>query len=170
MRDDSQRWAPPRDRILDIVVPGVTIKAINLPRLTLLSGPRVLQKAALPLVGWPEVATAESYAICLRRDRVLEVNGPERQEGWDSETDLAVSDVTDAYAQMDITGVSAVSLLNRGTELDLGTPSRSVSRLLFGFGAFIYRFGDENSYRLHVASSHDEALWHALKDAARHLT
>ena len=170
MRDDSQRWAPPRDRSAEITAPELTIRALDLTRLTLLSGPRALSSTSLPLVDWPGLARGENYAISLRRDRVMEVNGPERPEGWDTKQNLAISDVTDAYSQVDITGPNAIALLNRGTELDLAIPSRSAARLLFGLGVFLYRHGQEDRFRLHVSAAHDEALWNALNDAAQHLT
>ncbi|MEO0752010.1 MAG: hypothetical protein AAFY25_09410 [Pseudomonadota bacterium] len=170
MRDDSQRWAPPRDPADEITAPGVTIKPRALDRLTLLSGPRVLRQTELPLIAWPDVGFGDTYALSLRRDRVLEVNGPARADGYDADTGLAVSTVTDAYAQVDLFGPNALCLLNRGTDLDLATPSRSAARLLFGFGVVLYRHSAPETFRIHVASSHDDALWQALKDASRHLT
>lgn len=170
MRDDSQRWAPPRDRKSDITAPGLTIKTLSVERLILLSGPRALQQTELPLIDWPTVGQGPAYALTLRRDRVLEVNGPARAEGWNTEAGLAISDATDAFTQIELSGANALPLLNRGTDLDINTPSRSVARMLFGLGVFVYRHSGSNSFRIHVASGHDEALWHALQDAAKHLS
>ena len=169
MRDDRQRWAPPRDRTAHVTAPGLTITPVTVERLTLLSGPMARQQTSLPLVEWPGLALKDSYALSLRRDRVLEVNGPAHQDGWDGARGLAVSTVTDGYAQVEISGANALSLLNRGADLDLGTPSRSVARLLFGLAVFLYRHGEEDTYRVHVSAGHADALWHALDAAAMHI-
>lgn len=170
MRDDSQRWAPPRDRGVEVTAPGITIRSLDIARLTLISGPAALNATKLALADWPGVVEGDNYAISLRRDRILEVNGPAQPDGWDADQNLAISDVTDAYAHVEITGPAALPLLNRGTELDPNNPSRSAVRLLFGMGVFLYRHGHSDTYRIHAGSAQDEALWHALTDAAKHLT
>ena len=170
MRDDSKRWPPPRDPSEVIEAPGLSIKKLSVERLILLSGPRALHQTKLPLAEWPGIQTGDSLALVLRRDRVIEVNGPTRADGWDSKAALATSDVTDGYAQVELSGANALNLLRRGTELDPKTPSRSTARLCFGLVVSLYRFGDENTFRMQVSSAQDEALWHALKDAAAHLS
>ncbi|MEO0750018.1 MAG: hypothetical protein AAFZ10_16785 [Pseudomonadota bacterium] len=170
MRDDSKRWPVPRDPGDVIEAPGLSVKKLHVSQLTLLSGRRALHQTKLPLVAWPDVVTSDSLAVVLRRDRVMEVNGPVRTDGWDNTEYLAISDVSDAYAQVELTGENALSLLRRGTELDPKIPSRSTARLCFGLGVSLYRIRDDTTFRLHVASAHDEALWHALSDAAKHLS
>ncbi|MEM6589631.1 MAG: hypothetical protein AAF641_14385 [Pseudomonadota bacterium] len=170
MRDDSQRWAPPRDRVVEVTASGIAIRSFDIARLTMISGTRALTATQLAIADWPNTVEGDSYAISLRRDRILEVNGPARPDGWDADQNLAICDVTDAYTQVEITGPAALSLLNRGTELDPNTPSRSAARLLFGLGVFLYRHGHFDTYRIHAGSAQDEALWHALTDAAKHLT
>ncbi len=170
MRDDSQRWVPPRDRAVAVTAPGITVRSVDIARFTLISGPRALSETRLAIADWPGIVEGDSYAISLRSDRILEVNGPARQDGWDADQNLAISDVTDAYRHIEIAGPAALSLLSRGTELDPNNPSRSAARLLFGLGVFLYRHGNSDTYRLHTGSAEDEALWHALTDAAKHLT
>lgn len=169
MRDDSQRWPPLRDARQGIDAPGLAIKEIGLERLTLLSGPRAMQQTSLPLISWPDMTKADRYALCLRRDRILEVNGPTRTDGWDNENTLAISDVTDSHTVLQLSGPNAQPLLNRGTELDIRTPSRSTARLIFGFEAILHQHSDKNTFRLHVSASHGEALWNALHDISQHL-
>lgn len=169
MRDDAKKWPALRDTAQEIIAPELCIKTVHADRLKLLSGTAARRQTNLDLIEWPGMAKAKSYALSLRRDRVLEVNGPDRVEGWDASENIAVSDVTDAYTQVELTGRGAFQLLCRGAELDLQTPSRSVSRLLFGLSAFLYRHDNDQTYRIHVAASQDEALWHALHDASRHL-
>ncbi|MEO0372819.1 MAG: hypothetical protein AAF231_15290 [Pseudomonadota bacterium] len=170
MRDDSQRWAPPRDRTVEISAPGVRLRALDITRLTLISGRRACDATDLPFAAWPDLTSGDSYAIVLRRDRILEVNGPERPDGWDSKACLAISDATAAYCSVELSGPNAHALLNRGTDLDLATPSRSAARLLFGLGVFLYRHDGADTYRIHTGTAQDEALWHAISDAACHLS
>ncbi|NIZ13037.1 hypothetical protein [Phaeobacter sp. HF9A] len=56
--------------------------------------------------------------------------------------------------------------LRRGSEVSLEVPSASVARALFGLGVFLYRFGDEHRFRVHVAQSQAEPLLKSLKAMA----
>jgi len=158
MRDDSRKWKVPPDYAQPLAGDGVTVTRVWPARQVLISAPDALARIAA--TGWPEVARGDAYALCLRRDRVLEVNGPARDEGWDGTQ--AVTEVSDAYAVFHIEGPQALALCRRGTELSLAQPSRSVARQMFGFPAFLYRWGGEDSYRLHVPRAHGQALWQRL--------
>lgn len=71
------------------------------PRQTIVSGTSVLHHfddTLGPAIGWPEIADGPSYAIALRRDRVLPVNGPGLADGWDDEAEHAISDMSGGYA------------------------------------------------------------------------
>lgn len=168
MRDDSHRWTPPRAPDAQIAGGDVTLRTVPGLRQTLISGPRVLRDVTVPLVEWPTVADGAHYALSLRRDRVLAVGGPERADGWDSARGWAVSDVSDGYAVLDLQGEGAFEVICRGTEISLEQPSRSVSRLFFGIGAIVYRYGSETEFRIHVASGQSEAMWHSLRMAMGH--
>ncbi len=167
MRDDSGKWdrLPPVDAVID--APGVVIRRVAVVRQVLISGPDVLAQVDGPMVEWPGVVEAESYALSLRRDRVLWVNGPEMAEGWDAARNWAVSDVSDGYEVIEIAGTGALALLCRGAEVSLDQPSRSVARLLFGLGAFLYRAGDVQTYRAHVGRAQAAAFWKALEARLR---
>lgn len=166
MRDDTGRWDAPRaDQPLD--ADGVSLRPARIVRQVLVSGRHALRRTALPLVEWPNVAAPrDGLALCLRRDRVLEVDGPARTDGWDGEAGLAVSDVTDGLAVFDLGGPRAFDILRRGTEIGLDRPSRSVARVLFGLDVLIYRT-DEDVFRLHVPRAAAEALRGFVDAAAR---
>jgi len=165
MRDDSARWDAPRKVSAVWKRDAVSIREITLPRLTLISGADVL--ADHPnAIGWPAIASGDSYTLCLRRDRVLEVGGPDRPEGWDSATGRAISDLNGGEAVFEVTGPNALPFLTRGAELDLTAPSRSALRGLFGMAATLYRYGAEDQFRLHVSLARGQAMWHALVSTA----
>ncbi|MEQ8293354.1 MAG: hypothetical protein RIA08_14210 [Roseovarius sp.] len=167
MRDDTALWDAPRDPAAPIDLGKAKLTRVQLTRQTLVSGPNVLQQTDLPLVDWPGAAPAGAYAAILRRDRVLLVNAPEAPDGWNDTAQQATSDVTDAYTVFDLTG-DALPFLQRGAEITPDIPSRSVARLLFGLGVFLYRLDDGTTYRLHVPRAHAEALIQHFEKAASH--
>ncbi|KAB7613520.1 hypothetical protein F9L33_13095 [Amylibacter sp. SFDW26] len=163
MRNDTARWPEPRSSEL-IELDGLTITPVTLDRQVLVSGTNALSKETLPLVTWPEVESAASYALAVRRDRVLRVNGPAVIDGWDEDAELAISDVSDGYRVFDIRCHDMDALLGYGGEVALSLPSRSVARLWFGFGTFIYRI-NENVLRIHVVDYQADAMIDALVSA-----
>ncbi|MCP4070967.1 MAG: hypothetical protein GY742_04400 [Hyphomicrobiales bacterium] len=168
MRDDSTRWAAASgyDRP-DININGLQISVIRPWRQTLISGPISkslelgYQKRA---VGWPEIAKGKNYAIRMRRDRIMLINGPAIEDGWHKDKGLAVSDMSDACAVIQLEGVLADSVLKRGTELDIGIPSGSVVRVFHGFETFIYRWQSKDIFRLHIQFGYLESIWLLLQN------
>ncbi|GAW35008.1 hypothetical protein RA2_02066 [Roseovarius sp. A-2] len=165
MRDDSEKWDVPQP--IDCVhkANGITLAPATLSRQVLFSGPSVLAQTEQPIASWPDIVAAHSYALSIRRDRVLQVNGPAASEGWHGDTCQAVTDASDAYAVFDISGERSLEVLKRGAELSLDVPSKSVARILFNLGVFLYRYEAETKFRIHVASGHAEALVRSLKVA-----
>lgn len=163
MRNDSNKWDAPAALTVGHTENGVALTPIELTRQTLISGPRVLSQADWSIVGWPGIAPTPPYALSLRRDRVLLVDGPDMAEGWQEDTQRAISDASDAYSVFDVSGDRAFEVLQRGAELRLDAESKSVARLLFGIGVLLYRVNTEDQFRIHVASSHAEALVKSLK-------
>jgi hypothetical protein len=163
MRDDSEKWDAP-DALADVHAGHeVALASVALTRQTLISGPGDLSHPDWPIVGWPDIAPVGPFALSLRRDRVLLIDGPDMAEGWHEETNRAVSDASDAYAVFNLSGARAFEVLQRGAEMRLDAGSRSVARLLFGLGVLLYRIDTENRFRIHVGSSHAEALIRHLK-------
>lgn len=165
MRDDSERWDAPDPTGYVHAANGVTLGPAAVTRQTLLSGSRVLTQTEQTIASWPDIVTAESYALSIRRDRVLLINGPAVAEGWHDGTCQAVSDASDAYAVFDMSGEKSLEVLKRGAELNLYIPSKSTARIVFGLRVFLYRYDAENRFRIHVASGHAEALVISLKGA-----
>ncbi len=163
MRNDSHKWTAPQDPRQPVTQNGLTIRPVPLQRQTLLSGPiqTCLQLAQQPgATGWPAPASGTSYALRLRRDRILSINGPALPDGWHPDG-VAISDMTDGYACIEITGQGALDLLNQGTELDPATPSNSCARLFQGQPCLIYHW-QTDSLRLHIERPHTETLWKHL--------
>lgn len=165
MRDDSNKWDAPDALMGTHIQSGVTLVPVSLTRQTLISGPRVQSQTDWPIVGWPDIATTPTYALSLRRDRVLLVDGPDMAEGWHEDTQRAISDARDAYTVFDISGDRAIEVLQRGAEVRLDMESKSVARLLFGFGVFLYRVNSEDRFRIHAPSRQAGSLVGFLKAA-----
>jgi hypothetical protein len=165
MRDDSQRWDVPDALAGGYSANGITLAPVALTRQTLISGPRVLAQTKWPIVGWPAIAPAAPYALSLRRDRVLVIDGPAMEDGWFEDTCRAMSDASDAYTVFDLSGYRAFEILQRGAEIRLDAESNSVARGLFGLGVFLYRVNTADGFRIHVASGEAEALVKSLKTA-----
>ena len=158
MRDDRHKWAPAGQNDFPIDIWNATLSIPKIERQTLISGQNVLSQIKQPLIGWPDIAKKESYAVTLRRDRVLLINGPEKSDGWNTKQNQAISNASNAFAVFDLSGEAALSLLKRGTELSLEISSRSAARRLFGLEAILYRFADKQTYRIHVHAAHRETL------------
>ncbi|WP_373051404.1 hypothetical protein [Thalassovita aquimarina] len=161
MRDDRHRWAAHDGRWPRFDAQGISLATTEPERQTLISGPSILSHYP-GAIEWPDIATDDSYSLCLRRDRILRVNGLEMPDGWNQEREQAVSDASDAYTVFDLSGPKALDLLKHGAELSLQKPSRSVARNLFGFGVFLYRYGAEDGYRLHVPRAQAHPAWQTL--------
>ncbi|WP_299029402.1 hypothetical protein [uncultured Sulfitobacter sp.] len=169
MRNDNDNWD-----MFDIGGPlvtasGITIQSRAIARQTVISGAGVLrafEKSCGPAIGWPDVAQGASYAVALRRDRVLLVNGPALQEGWDDTTGHAVSDMTGGYAVIELSGVGVQDVLKRGAEINPDLPSRSAARRFGELGVILYHFENANCVRLHVNVAQQQAAWLMLQTYA----
>jgi len=132
MRNDNQKWAPACG-LNRPTVHGENVQ-LTLPtfsRQTLMSGPVLngLTLAKQPKAhGWPSIARGEAYALRLRRDRILAINGPALNDGWHEGNGVAVSDMTSGFAALELSGPRAHEILNTGTELDLALPSGTAMR------------------------------------------
>ncbi|MEM8789070.1 MAG: hypothetical protein AAGE76_12490 [Pseudomonadota bacterium] len=148
MRDDSARWDPPAP--LGYSAPGLTITKASSLRQHLVSGVGVQKRFEDVRIGWPDIAKAGPLALSLRRDRVLVIGDVDLDPGFHPAEALAVTDVSDAFAVMDLAGAAAFEHLRRGAELRLDRPSNSVMRLCFGIEVMLYRFADPARFRVHV--------------------
>lgn len=167
MRNDSHKWDRPFLPGALLVGDGVEISSLPFERLYLVSGMRVREQTSLPIVGWPDPAPAGAYAISLRRDRVLEVDGGPRIDGWEEADGLAISNVTDGYHAFLVEGTQALEFLKKGAELSLAEPSLSAARPMFGLPAILYRLADAR-YVLMFTRAHADAAWLALNSCLGH--
>ena len=176
MRDDSAKWPLIDTDSLALEGPGVALHSLVVGRQTLVSGAGVLARFTERLgapVGWPDPARGASYALGLGRDRLLLVNGPALEDGWDARAGLAVSDMSGGYAVFGLCGPGIGAVLARAGEIDPARPSRSVARLFLGLEALLYFHeaapGGGQALRLHVSASQAMALVEALEAVFRAL-
>ncbi|MCK0151388.1 hypothetical protein MWU54_15205 [Marivita sp. S6314] len=166
MRDDRNKWAASGTLGDGFEIGDVVVSRVRVSRQLLVSGPRVRTQIDVPTVGWPEICEATTYALSLRRDRVLVVNGDPVEDGWDDATSQARSDASDLYSVFDLSGRDAFNVVKRGTEISMESPSRSVLRRFFGLQVMLYRVQAEDRFRLHVARASEDALLGYLESAA----
>ncbi len=169
MRDVSAKWPLIDTDSLALEGPGVALYSLRLERQTLVSGAGAragfTERLGAP-VGWPAPARGEAYALGLGRDRLLLVNDPALEDGWDARAGLAVSDMSGGYAVFGLRGPGIGAVLARAGEIDPTRPSRSVARLFLGLEVLLYWHeaapGGEQALRLHVPACHAMTLVEAL--------
>ena len=167
MRDDRARWPAPvaDDKLLDL--DGALLQPVHGLTQTLISGAELRTQTGLPLIAWPDRPTTDSYAISLRRDRILCIGNPPFDEGWHPDKALAVSDMSDGYTVFDLVGDGALDLLNRGGAVSRTETSASVVRMLFRLEVFLYCDPSAKGFRIHVSSAHDSTLISNLRCGAQ---
>ena len=165
MRDDTANWPAPVADGLTWQTDGIALRHLPLTRQTLVSGPDVL--AAFPdAAGWPTpAATGASYAVALRRDRLLLVNDDTLHPSWDAQQHRAVTDMSGGLMVFELSGARASDLLLRGAEM---TASRSTLRLWAGLEVILYTHGTEPTpaVRIHVERARAETLVETLQRRA----
>lgn len=168
MRNDNTKWdAPLGETRADVDGNRARLSLCQPARQTILSGPisQCLALAKQPSANaWPEIANGESYAIRLRRDRVLAVNGPALADGWHEGAGVAASDMTGGYVVFELSGPRALDILKTGTELALNQPSGGAMRRFHRQEVAIYRWHSADTYRLHAQRGQLESLWHLLAE------
>ncbi|MEE4237677.1 MAG: hypothetical protein V2I51_13240 [Anderseniella sp.] len=160
MRDDSRNWKVVECEV-NISGSEVTLERVRPSRQTLVSGVAALTHFEDTLgtaVGWPEAAQGSSYAVALRRDRVLLVNGPALDCGWHDHPELAVTDMTGGYTVFDLCGADALQVVKRGTAINPDLPSRSAARIFGGLGVILYHISNQERFRFHVGSAYVPAF------------
>ena len=161
MRDDRHRWTLIDPADFGQGRAGVRLEPAPPLRQTLVSGAAALtrfERDLGPAVGWPAPARGHSYAVALRRDRALLVNGPSLDDGWDAGAGLAISDMSGGYAVFDLSGAGVADILRRGTEIDPNRPSRSAARLFAGFDVVLYHLAGPECVRFHVDRAQEQAF------------
>ncbi|WP_342077316.1 hypothetical protein [Yoonia sp. SS1-5] len=171
MRNDTDRWAATTvGQKAPASFAGVTMSHVTGLEQTLISGPRAAALSHVQLtsaIGWPDCATGERYAVSLRRDRVLAIGFACGRFGWNDEAGLAISQMSQGYGVVDLTGPDALPILQTGTELSPKTPSASAVRLWHGYDLIVYALGHNDGFRLHIPAALLEAAWDMLSRQAK---
>ncbi len=168
MRDDRNSWPAAKGLSRqDLEGENVIARPVSIDRQTVLSGPydTMMRFAGLSdaAVGSTDIARGGHYAIRQRRDRILVVGGDELGEGWSEQHGIAVTDMTAAYAVIDLDGPNAERVISTGTEYSLSHPSPSAARIWHGLSCLLYRYEKDDGFRLHVRSAQAEAAWDMLQ-------
>jgi hypothetical protein len=166
MRRDNEKWQNPESVHYNFSGNKLQISVSDIQRQTIVSGSytAALKTCEVDVaIGWPDIVTTNSYALRLRRDRLLMVNGPDLPDGWNETTNLAISDMTGGYSVFELSGKNAFEILKRGTEISTNNTSPSVSRLFSGFEIFLYRWQQQDCFRLHVSTNHAQAFMQLLQ-------
>ncbi|WP_299733849.1 hypothetical protein [uncultured Tateyamaria sp.] len=168
MRDDRNKWpVTVESERPNLVRDTVSMRQVSLARQTVISGNfedcLTLSGLETAVGGGTDFASGDTYALRQRRDRIVMINAPDIADGWHSEHNVAVSDMTSAYSVIEMTGARVEQLVATGTEFNGDHASASVSRLWHGFGILLYRYGDVDVFRMHVRSALADAVWNMLE-------
>ncbi|WP_136440889.1 hypothetical protein [Pacificoceanicola onchidii] len=168
MRDDRHKWpAIPGTGRPDLVREGISLRLVTAPRQTVISGAvsdcLALCGLSAAIGGGPDMAQGQTYCLRQRRDRILVVGGPDIADGWHSDLNVAVSDMTSAYSVIEMAGERVEQIIRTGTEFDGMQRSASTSRLWHGYGVLLYRYGRDDQFRMHVRSPLLDPVWDMLE-------
>ena len=156
MRNDNHRWDPPT--LLSRSGNSVTLTEVVGLTQHMVSGVNVLERFADKLIDWPDGLAAVGYALSMRRDRVLVVGATDLKTGFNPDSGLAVTDMSDAYAVFDLTGPHALDRLRMGAEIPLDQPSRSVARQVFGCDVLLCCLAKKRGFRLHLPRANAQSV------------
>lgn len=163
MRDDRLRWPPVTDfQDAAIVAPHVTVTSHILDRQVIISGQIEACLAAsgcAEAFGGDRVVSGQTYALRLRRDRILVVNGGAHSDGWHKDHGIAISDLTSGICVFELLGPAARAVINSGTEYMTDAGSASVSHIWHGNACQIYRYEDDSRFRIHVGHAYGQSVW-----------
>jgi heterotetrameric sarcosine oxidase gamma subunit len=112
----------------------------------------------------------ERYALRLAPDRLLFVSMDGAATdvvtfGW-SEDGCAVTDVSDGYVLLDITGSAALELMRLGALHDFEVKSDTASAAMLFAGQRVILARIQQGWRLHVERPNAAAIWQWLQRAA----
>ena len=165
--DFGSNWAPVPDwASVHLDAPGVSTSIVRLEQVCVVNGDlqAALQAAAVESVpvGWPDLASGDSYAVRLARDRALIVGGAALTPGWHGQG-FAVSRSDDAAVVFTLAGPGIEELLSLGAAIFLDRSSASAVRLFAGLPVILYRHGHAHAVRMHVARPRAAAMLEWLR-------
>jgi len=174
MRNDSKKWqAPGIITEQGFAFAGGQLKPVPLKHLTTISGTLSQTLSASKCdaaFGWPDIILADRYAVHLRRDRIMVINAPELDDGWDPDRAIAITDASYGFCTFDLIGPRALELLQCCGEIDLNEISTGVSRLMNGLMVMLYRYGSQDCFRMHISLPNREAFLEILSRKSQNWT
>jgi heterotetrameric sarcosine oxidase gamma subunit len=168
MRDRGLFWSPVPDwSHASIRHDGLSIAAVAPQAAWLVSG----NLAAF--LEWRGVRFGEAgdrYALRLAPDRLLFVSVEDAAAdgatfGW-SEAGYAITDVSDGFVLLDITGPAALDLMRLGTLHDFEVKPDTASAAMLFASQRVILARIQQGWRLHVERPHATAIWQWLQRAA----
>ena len=112
----------------------------------------------------------ERYALRFAPDRLLFVVHGRRRHGWRDlrlvRDGCAVTDVSDGYVLLDITGPAAPELMRLGALHDFEAKSETASAAMLFAGQRVILARIQQGWRLHVERHNAAAIWQWLQRAA----
>ncbi len=161
MRNDNERFSAPYAEFVALESSVLSFRPITGLRQTEISGDlakaRSDHKLPIPTCG-AGTKTSATYALAMRRDRMLVVNGPMLQDGW-HDSGYAVSDMSSAHVAFEFEGSATMDLLSRGTDIDFNNKSAGVARRFRGFDILLYQANCGVSVRLHIGHGHADTFY-----------
>ena len=168
MPDRGLFWSPvPVWSRVTIQHEGLGIAAVAPPVAWLVSGNLA---AFLERRGVQFGYAGDRYALRLAPDRLLFVSidaavADDVAFGW-SEDGCAVTDVSDGYVLLDITGPAARALMQLGALHNFEARSDTASAAMLFAGQRVILARIQQGWRLHVERPHAAAIWQWLQRAA----
>lgn len=167
MRDRGLFWSPVPDwSRATILHEGLSIAALAPQTAWLVSGNLA---AFLERRGVHFGNAGDRYALRLAPDRLLFVsidgNADDATFGW-TENGCAITDVSDGYVLLDITGPAAPELMRLGALHDFEAKSDTASAAMLFAGQRVILARVQQGWRLHVERPNAAAIWQWLQRAA----
>ncbi|MEZ5774133.1 MAG: sarcosine oxidase subunit gamma family protein [Hyphomicrobiaceae bacterium] len=173
MRDRGLFWSPVPDwASARIERAGLVVRPASAPAaLHLASGDLAAIATAFRLegtLGPRDPIPDGDYALRLAPDRCLVVSGAATAGAAGAAAGLHLSEVTDGYLLIDVTGKAARDLLAQGTSYDFSDatvrPAESANLLIGRLRVAVARTGE--GFRLHVERPTATALWTWLDEVS----
>lgn len=165
MLDRGLFWSPVPDwSHADIRHDGLSVRAVAPQAAWLVSGNL---SAFLERRGVHLGDAGERYALRLAPDRLLFVSMGSVDDatfGWSD--GCAITDVSDGYVLLDITGPAAPDLMRLGALHDFETRSETASAAMLFAGKRVILARIPQGWRLHVERPDATAIWQCLQRAA----
>lgn len=169
MPELEREWGRLPDRATHrLDAPGIAVRTIAGLTQTMVSGDlaAAARRAGVDAegVGALGLASGERYSVRLARDRLLVVCVGDGllADGW-HEDGYAVSGMSAALEIFELTGPLSREIVKRATTLCHVGPSPCAAAIFAGVTACVYRFGDEETVRVHLDRGLAPYLWDWLR-------